>query len=100
MGELQLALAQPGEEDRGDDQDVEEAADHAADDRRGQGPHDFRAGAGAPHDRQQAGHGGGDGHDLGPQPQLRALLDRLDQVRVVERRAALARVSSAAASSR
>jgi len=47
---LELAAAQPEEDDWGDDQDVQQAGNHAADDGRGEGLHDFRALAVAPHD--------------------------------------------------
>src|SRR6266487_2086572 len=85
----QLALAQPGEDDGRHDQDVNQTADHAADDGRSQRFHYLRAGARAPHDGQQTRDDGRDRHDLGTEPQPRAVFDRLDQVVAVEVRAAL-----------
>ena len=43
-GLCHFPLAEPGKDDRRDDQDVDEAREHAADDRRRQRPHDFDAG--------------------------------------------------------
>src|SRR6185295_2119587 len=46
----EFSLAQPGENDRGHDQDVNQAAQHSADDRRGKRFHHFSARSCAPHD--------------------------------------------------
>ena len=58
---------------------------HAAHHRRGDARHDLRAGAAAPHDRQQAGHHDGHGHGLGPHAQHGALANRGQQRLVVVR---------------
>src|SRR3954469_22999821 len=51
-GGSQLPLTEPGEEHGGDDEDVDEAAEHAANYWCGQRFHNFGASAHAPHDRQ------------------------------------------------
>jgi two-component system heavy metal sensor histidine kinase CusS len=53
---------------------------HAAHHRRGDAAHDLAAGAGAPHDRQQAGHDRHHGHHLRAHALDRAFHDRLVQV--------------------
>lgn len=47
-----------GEDHGGDDEDVEEAGEHASDNGGSEGFHDFRAGCGGPHDGQEAGDDG------------------------------------------
>jgi hypothetical protein len=47
-----LSFAQPSKNYRSDDQNARKAANHAADDWRGQGLHHFRSGAVAPQNRQ------------------------------------------------
>ena len=76
----EFAFAQPEEDDGGDDEDVDKAGDHAADDGSGERLHDFGALAAAPHDGHERGDDGADGHDLGTQAQAGAILDGLDKV--------------------
>ena len=66
---------------------MEQAAQHSADDGGGEGLHHFRAGARAPHDRQEAGDDGGDGHHFRAQAQARAFLDGDDEIGARERSA-------------
>ncbi len=58
----------------------EGAGDQAAEHRGGDAPHDLRAGALRPEQRQERGGHRGDGHELGPQPADRPLGVRLDDV--------------------
>src|SRR5437899_9443999 len=75
-----LAFTQLGEEDARDDEDVDEAAKHPADDRGGERLHDFGTCAGAPHDRKKAGDDGGDGHDFRAQAEACAIFDGLNEI--------------------
>ena len=86
----QLPLADREEDDRRHDQHVDERRDHAAEHRRGQRFHHFRADTGAPHDRQQPRDDGGDRHHLGSQAEQRAFHDRVAQRRTRERASELA----------
>ena len=72
MLQAELALTDREEQHRGHDQHVNQRRDHAAQHRRGQWLHHLGPHARAPHDRQQAGDDGGDGHHFGAQPQQRA----------------------------
>ena len=58
------ALAEPQENDGRDDEDMDQARNHTADDRCREWFHDFGALSMAPHDWQETGDDGGDSHDL------------------------------------
>ena len=60
--------------------------------------HHLGAGRVAPHDGQQARDHGGHRHDLGPEPQQRALRDRLEQRRPREPAASASRFRCTASS--
>jgi len=63
---------------------VDEAGNHSADHRCGEGFHDFGALAMAPHDRKETRDDGGDGHDFGTEPKARAVFYGLNEIIVVE----------------
>ncbi len=81
----QVALAQPEKDDRGDDEDVKERADHAAKHRGGKRSHELRPGACRPQQGQQPGYYSGHGHHFGTEAQERAFHDGLMQAGQRER---------------
>jgi hypothetical protein len=76
--------SQPVKDHGRDDEDMQEAAEHAPHDWSGQRFHDLRAGPRALDDRQETGNHPADRHDLRPQPQHRTLDDRGLKVLKVE----------------
>src|SRR5688572_5011078 len=90
---LKVPRAQPNENGRRNDQDVEKAANHSTNDWRSQRLHDFRPGPTAPHDWQQAGDDRCDRHHLRPESESGAFLDCRDQVGVTKSAAELRALS-------
>ena len=58
---FEFPLSNQDKEDGGDDEDVQQAADHAADDRSCQRLHHLGTGSMTPKDRQKGGDNGGHG---------------------------------------